>query len=61
MRIAEAVLAAIRTTGEPDALKGARPVRRKAAGNVLRNKGTPAAYPTLIIGTAYTASQKPSS
>src|SRR5262245_59690619 len=37
-----------RDTGEPDALKGARPVRRGADGKGPERSGTsPAAYPTI--------------
>jgi hypothetical protein len=37
------------TTGEPDALKGACPVRRGADGKGPRKLGTsPAAYPTAL-------------
>jgi hypothetical protein len=37
-------------TGEPDALKGASPVRRGAAGNVPARGNALTAYPTIKIG-----------
>ena len=49
MRNAETVLNVI-PTGEPDALKGARPVGRGADGKVLRATGVTRRRPTLHTG-----------
>ena len=64
MRTAETVLNVIRdrgkkesataglTTGEPDAVKAARPVRRGADGKVLRYRGVTRWRPTLTSAPA---------
>ena len=48
MQNAETVLNVIDDTGEPDAVKAARPVRKEADGKVLRatRSNSPAAYLT---------------
>ncbi len=46
------------TTGEPDAVKAARPVRRGADGKVLRATGVTRRRPTLLYRPATTSERR---